>query len=439
MTEYAVFLSYKSSDRAIAETLEHELRPYAPDLRFFFAPTKVTEGEPWRDRLLEEIRNSDSLFIIYTPAFPRDDDEIRTNDWLLYEAGLKSTPDPDPDPVICFYPQGQAIPKPVEHLQGVEASRESLRRFLDRFLRTTEITQRDRPLNQNVDDTRLEQIATTVSDAFRIASTQRRYVTYHISITLPDAITITADSDDVQIPQQALVNGDAASLDVFGRTEACTWEELTREQVSYEARWLADLDAAFNAVVHGRRPPPVTGTFRDPWGRILRPTLYRADWSDDTLVGVRVLFTEEQAPAYFGGPLFNILRMMERYKDEIFGAFLDDQMESVRRHPERSPRVLERLKAALQAIHDDDKTRHLFSREVIIRSFPEDGDRRTLLELREEWNNLYAELWQQLDASEDGAAKADLVKKSLVELRRNHDETAAITARRYLQLVETRP
>lgn len=436
VSEYKVFLSCKSSDRPIAETMDRELGPYAPDLTFILAPKTVTEGESWREQLITHLRTSDSLFVIYTPAFQYDEEEARTNDWLLYEAGLKSTLDSEPDPVICFYPQGQNVPKPVEHLQGVEASRDSLRRFLDRFFRTTEITRRERPLNQKLDDRRLEEIADKVSAAFRIASTRRRYVAYRLSITLPETMAIAGDDHHFAMPRQAIVSGDAASLDVFGRTESCTWGELTSEYYSREVRWLEDLDAAFNAAIRGRRPPPATGTFRDARGRILKPTLYRVDWADDTMVGVRLLFTVEQEPAYFGGTLFNILRLTERYKAEIFGHFLEDELVGAKQQPERLPDVLERLKASLRTIRNDARTRTLFSREKIVRSFSDDEDRKTVMDLREEWQHLYDELWEQLATAENEPVEADVVGAKLVALRRNNDETAAVTARQYLRLLE---
>lgn len=110
-------------------------------------------------------------------------------------------------------------------------------------------------------------------------------------------------------------------------------------------------------MIHGQRPQPSTGTFRDPRVRILKPTLYRAGWSDDTLVGFRILLTVEPAPTYFGGELFNILRLTERYKAEVFGEFLDDQLERARRDPELVAVALERLKSALQLVRNDDRAR----------------------------------------------------------------------------------
>ena len=438
MSDYTVFVSYKSSDWLIADIMERELSTYAPDLKFFVAPTQVTEGEDWRDRLVREIRDSDMLFILYTPAFEQDRQETRTNDWLLYEAGLKSTLDTEPDPVICFYPQGQSVPKPVEHLQGVEAGRDSLRRFLDRFLRTTEITQRERPLNENLGDDRLDEIADALSAAFRVASTRRRYLTYRLSVTFPEPLALAGDSGDAEIPGEAVVDGDTASLDIFDRADPCTWEEFTRRRSSDDGPWLADLNAAFNAVVHGERLPPSTGTFRDPRGRILKPMVYRADLSDDKLVGVRVLLTVEPAPTYIGGELFNSLRLTERYKAEIFGEFLDDRLERARRNPELMAVVREGLTAALRLVDINDRTRWPLSRDTVIRHFPDDGDRAHLLRLREEWQALYNQLWQQLNEADqaDEAATGERLSNTLAELRSNNDKTAAILAHRYLEILE---
>ncbi|UCD50459.1 MAG: toll/interleukin-1 receptor domain-containing protein, partial [Phycisphaerales bacterium] len=107
------FLSHKAKDKLKAEALRGLLTTSGGGkLDLFLSSTDIKGGEVWRNSILENMKKSSFLILLYLNP---DDDW----DWCLYETGYFRGA--NKGPVFCIHPQSSTIPAPLEDLQQVEA------------------------------------------------------------------------------------------------------------------------------------------------------------------------------------------------------------------------------------------------------------------------------------------------------------------------------
>lgn len=412
MSEYRVFISHKSEDHSSAVAVREALGQFSGDLEFFISGDNIPPGEDWRDRLRSELRESDLLLLLFT-------EPTRNWDWCLYECGLFTSLDGPAKPVVCMYHSDGEPPSPLVAQQGVPARIEDVADFVTQLITTTDITRRERPINANLTRDQIERAAADICDEFG-ANIQPYYACYRVRLDLP------ADVGECEvIPAEASLTGSEGTMRIFGRLAGTrTWGELVAEHAAVGARWLDEINRMFRDSCAGRVSPPTTHTFRaHDGGRIFRPELYRLDKKGGTPVAAVIIFTEEVAPSKVGGPVFNRLRIAERYKTEVF-----DRLDAAGPAPPSD--LIAELTESFDLIREEAKTQNVFEEETLRTSFPDAGRQDELRAVGEEWDREMESL-----AAARQAGSVEAVLASLQALDDLNDRYRGIVAQRYTELL----
>jgi hypothetical protein len=407
MSEYRVFISHKNIDKACAVGVKNALNQFSGDLEFFISGDDIAAGEDWRLRVRSELKKSDLLMLLFT-------EPTRDWDWCLYEAGLFSSLDSDEfESVVCIYPPDGDPPDPLVAHQGVPANMEAVTQFIRQFITTTEITHRERPLNANITDDQIARAADAICTQFG-ATIQPYYTCHRVFVDLP------ADLGDAKsIPSQSKIEATDGTMALFGRLAGTkTWGDLVQEQIEKSAPWIDELNAVFADACAGRVPGVTTHTFRAHDGaRIFRPELYRVDKKGSTTTAAVVMFTEEVSPAKVGGPLFNRLRIAERYKAEVFDQVKDDDIDD--------------LMEKFRLIREEAKTHNVFDEESLRTSFSDEARCAELVTIGAAWDDKVG----ALDAAHDSDDAASM-RALLGDLEELNNRYRAIVAARYAELLQ---
>jgi hypothetical protein len=414
MSEYRVFISHKKQDEASAIAIRDALAQFSGDLTFFISGDNIHAGEDWQVRLRTELKESDLLLLLFT-------EPTRDWDWCLYEVGLFSTLDSDVDePVVCIYPTDGEPPSPLVSLQGVPAARDKVASFVRSFIKTTDITNRSRPLNANINEDQIGATADLICSQFE-ANVQPYYMCHRVLLDL------AGDFHDYQsIPLEARVlEASEGTKALFGRLGGpLTWGELVDSHAREGARWLDELNRVFSDACAGRVSSITTHTFRaNDRSHIFRPELYRVDKKGRRPTAAVIMFTQEVAPAAVGGPLFNRLRIAERYKTEVF-----ERLRSL--DQELSVDDMRALREAFGLIRDEARTFNVFDEETLRSSFSDDEVCEELLEIGRDWGDTAATLDACVEANDSARLRA-----CLSALDALNDRYRAIVAARYADLL----
>jgi hypothetical protein len=412
MNEYRVFISHKKFDEASAKAIRDQLAQFSGDLQFFISGDSIHAGEDWHARLRSELRDSDLLLLLFT-------EPTREWDWCLYEVGLFTDLESEVDePVVCIYPPDAEPPSPIGSLQGVPGELESTANFVRSFIKTTDITKRERPLNANITEEQIGAAAEVICAQFE-AKVQPYYTCHRVLLDLPGDL-----GDGESIPLDArILEATEGTMALFGRLGGTkTWGELVESHVEEGARWLDELNQVFSDACAGRLSSTTTNTFRAyDRAHIFRPELYRVDRKGRRPTSAVVMFTPEVAPARVGGPLFNRLRIAERYKSEVFKRLRASDHDL-------SGHDMTALRDAFALIRDEAKTFDVFDEETLRVNFSDDVVYEELLSIGREWGETAQTLDGRLE--EDDSVG---FRRCLLELETLNNRYRAIIAARYAE------
>lgn len=129
LTERTVFISYSHQDTAAAERLQMELE--ARNIHVFRDEPSLRPGEPWRPRLEREVRASDSLVVLISPA-------AGASSWVRQEVAWALNEQQAGGPVVrivpILLPAGgwEAYPE-LHHLHRVDHPAQPDPAFFDRL------------------------------------------------------------------------------------------------------------------------------------------------------------------------------------------------------------------------------------------------------------------------------------------------------------------
>lgn len=414
MTDYRVFISHKDEDKAAAFAVRDELRKFSGDLDFFISGENIPEGEDWKAKLRQELKDSGLLLLLFT-------EPTKKWDWCLYEVGLFTSLDEEEDePVVCIYNPDGEPPAPLVTTQGVPATVPEISQFISRLIKTTDITGRDRPLNANVTDDQIMRAADRICDHF-LGNINTYYACHRVQLELP----MDAGELEEIPPESRITSASDTTMRVFGRVPGtATWGELVQAHVEADAAWLKEINRVFRAACSGQVSPPTTQTFyADDGARIFRPELYRLDTKGRTPVAAVIMLTEEVTPAKVGGPVFNRLRIAERYKTEVYD-LIKAGAEPL------TDEYVANLMESFELIHAEAKTLNVFEDETLRTSFPDQAMQDELRRIGEEWEAADKELRAAKNARDNNRFRV-----ALQQLDSVNDRYRAIVAKRYSKLL----
>jgi len=144
-----MFISRKLSDDNFFFQPEHPIREQLEILAGgrlkIIDAGNIQGGDQWLEQILKELKSANLLIVIMTR--PEDSDF----GWQLFEAGFfRGLDHEDRKRVICWYPENDALPDPLQHIQGIEATPEKVSEHLLNLFTNEEITNTLTPLNKVV-------------------------------------------------------------------------------------------------------------------------------------------------------------------------------------------------------------------------------------------------------------------------------------------------
>lgn len=296
-----IFISKKEDDQLIAKRIRQELAPYLGDNVEIKMSQDIPAGEPWKDWIIEELRQTDLFLLLIT-------DMDKSLEWCLYEAGL-FTPisDREPRPTVCIYPAGKKTPTQIEDVQGVECTVDQIKAFLGSLFDGTLL---GKPINTVVaeDENKLLEISEKLVEYLtpdNLSKTDRVYYTRYVSfkINLPE-------EDAKNIPPECEVTGDDLSLELFqlDRTrpggKAWTWdlfkpylEKTLKEAGSDPELFFDDFQQSVLASCRGEKISPSQFYVRSLTSeKKYQPVIHRRDFLGNNSFRIRVLFIQVSEP-----------------------------------------------------------------------------------------------------------------------------------------------
>lgn len=296
-----IFLSKKEDDQIIAKRIREELNPLLGQDVEIVMSQDIPGGADWRGWIKKQLSTTDLLILLIT-------DSSKPLDWCIYEVGLyEPLSERPPKPIVCLYPEGDKRPSQIEHLQGIECSKEQLSTFLKELFEG-KITGEAINRVAAEDDRLIKKLSGVLHHVLtpsEITDSESVYYTRHVSILLE-----LDESDKDAIPTESVITGDELSLEVF-RLEKVqpngnpwTWGDLRpyfgeafREAGSDPEICLREFETLLIEACKGVRIAPLDAHIRSLTSKKkYRPVMHRRDYLDDGHFRVRVLLVQEPEP-----------------------------------------------------------------------------------------------------------------------------------------------
>lgn len=422
-----VFISHKEEDKELAFAVHEALGSGARSLRCYVSGTDYSDD--WLATIRSELRSADVLLLLFTsPA--------KKWDWPLYEVGLFTPIDETaPQGSIVYLYSGESRPKPLEHLQGVRVDPTNLKpleNFLAKFYKTSEITQRDPPLNPRISKSEILLRAEKICRAFVAASTVPLYPTYRISLAPPRDHANGLSVRTATLPHDWRVEDmTPPTLSIFGFADRpSTWGEVV-SAIEADVAWQSELDAEFSRAASGRIAYPTASTFMGLQdSRNFRAMITKLERADARILRIVIAFIPEPTPAIVGGPAFNLLRLATRFQSEVIQRFCGRLQGLAVQHGKE--RVLTMLFGAIRNIERESDQLRFSDPPTVCAVFSEENtDRTAVLKLFSEWANVRSSIFSHID---DGDLEA--LEQCLSRLQRMNLDFLPMIARRHCELIE---
>lgn len=275
--KFRVFVSHKHDDHAVAQAAKTALEGLSGRIDCFVSGSDLSPGSDWNAEIRSHLAKTHLLILLFT-------EPSRNWDWCLYEAGLFTSLGVAQDhSVVCLYRPQNALPSPLQNLQGVPAEAVSLQRFLSQLCKETWRVSKDWHLGAlapRVPQKSIEAASHNIVKAFAPKTTAawsdaaKEDLIYHPCHRL--VLDLRAiEKIEAGIPREArVVEGDGATsnftLTLFnlacGRL-ARTWGDLVDAAGNDDTTWLTDLDQHFVAALQEKLFVPSTSMIQlwDTW------------------------------------------------------------------------------------------------------------------------------------------------------------------------------
>ncbi len=419
-----IFLSHKAEqDQGSAERVKEALERLEPrgksKISVFVSTSDIAAADNWPRKIRQELKAADLLLLLYTdPNFDWA--------WCMFEAGLYEDLDNDPaedNPITFLYHKRATPPSQLRENQGVRATEEGIERFLGWLVEQASGGGKLTPARK----LRIATATATIVGEF--PDSDRFYVTYTLSLDLRDCDATNG------IPLDAQVRGTGSTMAVLGKqgAEGMTWGELTdryRPADRPHASWLDQLDKAFLQAVDRQPCRMIRETITSHEGAlILHPVLHLVDRVNGEPVQAEVAFIAEVAPADVGGPIFRMVRALERNDSELIKPFLQLTDGTPLLSDRATPELIRRR---LELIGSDVGQAEVFADDRL-RLFDEQSGE--VGRLCRSWGATANRLERSSEAKRPNRAT---LARQLDEMRKINNELAKLVANRYAELVNRR-
>ncbi len=296
------FFSYKYKDQKIAEQLDEWFRDWSGQKLQMNHMATLDVGTKWREQIEKDIPASD-WFLLLMPG-----PEVE-RDWQLYEAGYFRGSGGLGKRLVCLHHPDKEVTDALGLHQSVPADRESVERFVERFLVDLFLKPNWIPGFPPVNPdfaTHLSDRARFIAELIRPPSLGRRFLGPYMQVEFTDASAVRG------WPQLAAARVKHANADcrrLLGFTQGAQpmllgeWLGQVRGAGRDEG-WVRELTTAVQALAYGRVPSKDT-VFSLPEGRINVRIFAQTRRTDGTLQAVDVLFSGVEPSVHGSGVSIN--------------------------------------------------------------------------------------------------------------------------------------
>lgn len=419
-----IFLSHKAEqDRGTADRVKKALERLEPrgksKISVFVSTSDIAAAENWPRKIRRELKAADLLLLLYT-------DPNLDWAWCMFEAGLYEDLDSDPvddNPVTFLYHKRANPPSQLRDNQGVRATEDGVERFLVWLVEQASGARR-------LSDARKRRIAdATAAIVDEFPDSDRFYVSYTLSLDLRGRDASRG------IPLDATVRGTGSTMAVLGKqgSHSMTWGELTdryRPHDGPRATWLDQLDDVFLQAVDRQPCRMIRETITShEGGLILHPVLHLVDRVNGEPVQAEVAFIAEVAPADVGGPIFRMIRALERNDSELIKPFLQLTAGTPLLSDMATPAL---LKQRLALIRSDVGQAEVFADDRL-RLFEDKTDE--VAQLCRSWGTTAKRLDKSCEAKRPSRAT---LARQLNEMREINNSLAKLVSSRYAEVISQR-
>ena len=446
-----IFVSYKSSDKHIAEKFENLLHnvltPDEKNRLDVFTSSGIPKGEDWHEGIHEALRKCDCFILLYT-------DPMLEWTWCLYESGFyigKRLDDGKPNrKLIVLHDPDTEPPSPLARWQAVSATPPEIDQLL-RTLFCSPIGDNVEPFNayipqyKNYEET-IQGISALISSAVI-----RTYYTKYIRLMLKaEAIQILQTTGD--IPPTTEVESDEKSLTLFGRTPTptpMTWERLlTRLKAMGEKNlewegWSLALGRAIVDAVEGNTFSPELPLFRSHDDELYHSTLQILDTFSNSF-GVHIIFSQllpEQDPRP-EGLLGTISYMLTAARHFRWGICEPSLLElagienavacTSEARQQKLQHLVAKMRTALARSLNEAMRGNLLDPAIATEVCTEDLDRKEMADIYEHWEQMRGPLQQVLNEANPQLHEIQMQIEELQELNQRYMQ---LVAKRYYEEV----
>jgi hypothetical protein len=423
-----IFISHKHEYEPAARAIKSTLSKWGAKNVKVFISEEIPPGEDWFKWIQDRLAESNILLLLFT-------EPTLSWDWCLYEAGLFQHIDgTDFRRVICLHSPQTDPPRPLKHLQAVRAEPEKVKEFLKTLYGATTLTGQSAPINPAVaeDDEELAAEAQKICRYFGPIGKRKTHFNKFLRLRVRNPAALGPAS----IPDEAAVESNATSLEIFGLAEGIwRWRDLVEAQArrSGDARWLDELVAAIHLASQNRLFMPIQAKYCAGRGEAYRPVLMRADAEADGSMTFHVLFVDEVAGSVDELPLplatmLTALWMGTRFRFEVIERCLDALRKA--RAGDDVP-ACEAVKRAMLNIEKESQSRGAeLSRESLTALFADAGERAEIGSLYERWYPIRKAMFDAMERHSVGD-----VERQILALRRLNARFMALASARLHELM----
>lgn len=444
---FRIFISHKQEDHLVADATKKALEKLKGKfpVKCFVSGSDIPAGTDWNSFIKSQLSDSHLLLLLFT-------NPSKNWDWCLYEAGLFSRFDKeDVTSVVCIFNPEGTPPAPLNNLQGVPARDDKIRDFLTRLYKTPWEISDDwhrGPLYQGVKQEQITETAKSISQTFK-----RLGPYYPCHRLVLDMGHVEQIGDAIPEDSRVLEGADGTSsytLSLFGLAEGPkerTWGDLLHALNDHDGVWRRQLDQAFCMALHEELFEPVSATLRS-WNlrRCYKPILYRVlraheitqDGQAKAIQGqhagsrtwpaqVTIVFERVDAPASVRDPVFNLIRILTRYRIEVFETFGGHLAELEKASPGS---VFDNLRDVMRLLNSDAEEHGWLETAHLRAAFGADYEEAGLEAQKTRWLETSARIEQALTKPD-----AEMIEQLLADMRTINHALSIAATERYLKVL----
>jgi len=406
-----IFISHRSEYADLVKALKAVIQETAQGQINVFISEDIPKADDWRDELEKNLREADSLFLIY--GAPYEDWS-----WCFYETGYfaaQPAREGRERRIFCVKRKEIAVPSPLNHLQAVADEKELVKVIIDIY--------RQNKIDFDANDLH-GRVKAIGSKLFGKIAELRGYSRVVVSINNEEFDGSTG------VPADATIESDTTTItQLFGlATSKVQWSELIKnadsltgnEKIFFE-KWLAETAKVIRAGRENSVVAPQTVLIARRGGKRYRLLLYhmRRQCNDVSIFEFLAVDEVGGPTVRLPGPMLSLLtgiRMGFRFRYELIDGFADLDWDGLAPN-ERQCRINE-FQTILQNLMAESDARG--NVDISEQNFYSAFDRVSAPRMRKliaNWDPIYAELTQTLGILGDAKTPKDVAAENIKRFR----------------------